>query len=1308
MSVLTRFRGYGILIVALALFSASIFFSFDKILNEEEQIASTAEENIVWTPTEAEVDLFRLLDALREFAIPDSATSHDELQLRFDVLAGRLRLLDEGGNAAKLHEIEGAERIVGDLLVRLRTIASQIAALKKGDRAGAATVTESLRQFTAPLNTLTVNTLQQADQLVESQRLRLREAYLRLVIYFAGVAVAGTLLLLLLFRGIGRANRLLRERELTEERLRDSEQRFRDYAASSSDWLWETDERGRFTYFSKGYLEKVGLDALAILGKTHEEIALIDGDEVGWERQREVMALREPFRDFTYRMGAEGAMRHIKVSGVPIFDADSTFLGYRGTGTDLTLQVEAEIEAMRARTLLSEAVESLDEGFAVFDPEDRLVQCNTRFREIYADAAHAMAPGAHFEEITRGAAYRGAFPDAVGREEAWIGERLEHHRHPQAPYDFRLKDGRWIQARETPLDNGWQVGTFIDITYQKRREEALRREALIWEQMSDGVMVTNLDGVITNWNPAAERMFGYRASEAVGKTPRLLHGPDARDLLATALEGVEREGGWSGEINFRRKDESAGTAETVVVPLRDDGGNRIAIIWVNHDITSRKESEVELLAAKEQAELASLAKSQFLATMSHEIRTPMNGMLGMIDLLLDSTLEREQQNYAETARKSGEALVAIIDDILDFSKMEAGKLDLEHADFELRRLVEDVVDLLAPRALEKGVEIAAYVAPEVPGVLKGDPGRLRQILLNLAGNAVKFTEEGGISLLVSLVEAASRRARVKFEIVDTGIGIPDQRRDGLFAEFTQVDPSYSRRYGGTGLGLAISKKLTELMGGTIGFSSKLGAGSTFWFTVDLERGTADAREAAPVVPLEAARVLVVDDNPISGGILERQLAALGLRVTATSDPDTALVVLDGAARSRQPFAFALIDQQLGPRAGEELASAIRRQASLAATRLVLLVPLGGRGEQQGAGERLFDASLSKPVHQSALAECLAELVRPEASPRPAAVPAKEPAPRSQPAAAARGLARARVLLVEDSPVNQMVATAMLAKVVAAVDTAENGREAIEALGRKRYDLILMDVAMPEMDGLEATRAIRAMPGPEGRVPIVAMTAHALESDRRRCLDAGMNDYVTKPIDRGKLLDTVARWLPKEVPLYAAATVAESVPVRQAPDPFADALVAALQTPGSETAASLRDALEGALGTPASAASRAPDETPAGLAALNAATLTQLEADTDPSVAQELVKTFVLESVARVEHIAHAADARDFATLEREAHSLKSSSGTFGALALAERAKAIEAACRDGERDTAIVLAGGLRELVASAAHAMVRHFQSSA
>jgi PAS domain S-box-containing protein len=1356
MTLVTRFRGYGILTLALALFSVSIFFSFDRMLKEQEEIAHTSEDNTIWTATEGEVELYRMLDVLREYSIQDSPVGHDELQQRFEILVSQLQRLHQGVSGAKLHAIPDAEATINDLLAQLQSVEKAIIFLKKGDRPGVLGISDTLRQFAAPLHLLTVGALHQADQTADERRQRLKDVYLQLIFYFVGVSVAGTVLLLLLFRGIRRANRLLRERELTEERLRESEQRFRDYAASSSDWLWETDDRGRFTYFSKGYLEKVGLSAVEILGKTHEEIALTDGDETAWTKQREVMALQQPFRDFKYRMRTEGEIRHIKVSGVPIFDTDGAFQGYRGTGTDLTAQVEAEIEAMRARTLLSEAVESLDEGLAVFDPEDRLVQCNTRFREFYADAADALVPGTSFEEITRAAAYRGVFPDAVGREEAWIAERTAARQDPETPYDFRLKDGRWIQAREIVLANGWRVRTRIDITHQKRREESLRREALIWGQMSDGVIVTDLHGNITNWNPAAERMFGYTAAEAIGRTPHILHGPKNETLLATVLDAVQRDSGWVGEIDFVRKDRSAGIAETVVVPLRDDSGNRIAIIWVNHDITLRKQTEVELVAAKEQAELANQAKSQFLATMSHEIRTPMNGVLGMIGLLLDTRIDEEQRGYAETVRESGEALVTIIDDILDFSKMEAGKLELERMEFDLRQVVEGVVDLLAPRAQSKGVEIGSCLAPQVPTVLKGDPGRLRQILLNLAGNSVKFTEHGGISVLVSPIDTTSARARVKVEIVDTGIGIPEHLHAGLFAEFTQVDPSYTRRYGGTGLGLAISKKLTEMMGGEIGFSSKLGVGSTFWFTVDLERGTQPSAVTARPPGLAPARVLVVDDNRITSGILERQLGAEDLSASSAADSAAALAALTAAARLQQPFNFALIDQQLGTQSGEELARQIKREPLIASTRLALVMPLGSRTDGDAARRLGFDATITKPVRQSTLVNCLARLAG--LAPQAPAVEAASDAASlgtlhadgttSYPGVTAEGahssaaaasaavsdLARMRVLLVEDSRVNQMVAMAMLAKLAAAVDTATNGVEAIEAVRSKHYDFILMDVAMPEMDGLEATRIIRSMPGPKGRLPIIAMTAHAMEGDRQRCLAVGMDDYITKPIDRTKLVQTMARWIDRNRarapgapqagkpdqswrPTLVRSTV-ERAAAPPAPQP---ARVPPRRASGGEIA---RDgngpkpaAAEGSDGVRAAdgPASAAPGGMREGIrspvsgwpAVLDSATLVQLEADTNPSVVQELVKTFILETVERLERISRAASVRDIATLEREAHSLKSSSGTFGAQALQERAGEIESACQSGKAEAAVELTTNIRELAASAAHAMVQHFSAT-
>ena len=739
-----------------------------------------------------------------------------------------------------------------------------------------------LQTFAQPLHALSVEALHQDESVRVARRVRVEEVYLELIGYFVGILVSGTILAFLLFRGMHKAQRLLSERQQTEERLRDSERRFRDFASSASDWLWDTDDRLRFTYFSKGYLEQVGINAVSILGKTFDEISVPGGDEDALKAFRNSIEVREPFRDVRFRMRPDGEMvRHIKVSGVPIFDEEGELFGYRGTGTDISAQVAAETEAERVRTLLSEAVEALAEGFVIFDPEDRLVLCNSKFRELYPQSADLVKPGVTFEEMLRGAVYRGQFSVPEGEEESWLRYRMDRHRNPQGPIEQRLSNGHWLQVNEQDLANGWRIGTRVDITDLKQREEALRREALIWEQMHDGVIITDLDGHILNWNPAAEAMFGYSAEEVLGQTPSLLRRKeDAESHTRDVLDSVAEKGGWSGEITFVRKDSTAGVCEAIVAPLRTDQGDTISIIWVNHDITQRKRAEGELRTAKEQAEYANSAKSSFLATMSHEIRAPMNGVLGMLDLLLETRIGEEQRSYAETARESGQALLSIIDDILDVSKMEAGKLALERTDFELRSVVDGVVDLLAPRSQSKSIDIAAFIEPGTPTALKGDPARIRQVLLNLAGNAVKFTESGGISITISREKGANGHAALRFAIADTGVGIPLDRQPEMFAEFTQADPSYTRKFGGTGLDLAISKKLVELMGGEIGFSSEPDVGSTFWFVLPLEAQPQPAARQEPHhEQLAGLRVLVVDDNEIGREVFKKQLLAQGMVVT---------------------------------------------------------------------------------------------------------------------------------------------------------------------------------------------------------------------------------------------------------------------------------------------------------------------------------------------------------------------------------------------------------------------------------------------
>lgn len=526
----------------------------------------------------------------------------------------------------------------------------------------------------------------------------------------------------------------------------------------------------------------------------------------------------------------------------------------------------------------------------------------------------------------------------------------------------------------------------------------------------------------------------------------------------------------------------------------------------------------EVEEARDGAISARDAKAAFLANMSHEIRTPMNGVLGMLELLLETKLEPYQRERAHTAQRSAQGLLTIIDDVLDFSKLEAGKLEVDAVDFDLRATIEEIATLLSDRASRKGLELAALVEAELPALVRGDAGRLRQILMNLAGNAVKFTERGEIVLRARLVASSGEALIVGFEVSDTGIGMSPETRDRLFLPFSQADVSTTRRYGGTGLGLSISKQLVELMGGELGVDSVPGQGSTFWFTCTF----AMAKESATVDPaahawLHGLRLLVVDDHRTTRDAIERQAGAWGVRCETADSEATALELLVAAAGERRLPAIALIDQRMPGMGGIALAQAIRRNPAIAPTRLVLLTTMSARSEADEALAAGIEAYLTKPVRQSALYDCLATLL---GQPAGAAGPS---AKRDRPPAIIGRHRRLRLLLAEDNEVNQQVALGLLERFGHEVDVVGNGVEAVAALERAAYDLVLMDCQMPEMDGYSATREIRGRRDARRSVPIIAMTASAMTGDRERCLAAGMDDYVPKPISREGLEQIFARW-----------------------------------------------------------------------------------------------------------------------------------------------------------------------------------------
>ncbi len=695
------------------------------------------------------------------------------------------------------------------------------------------------------------------------------------------------------------------------------------------------------------------------------------------------------------------------------------------------------------------------------------------------------------------------------------------------PVRLRHHDGSWVWLLAHDATRHGRPGSVElyprEVPERVRAEEWLAAQRtladVVLTMASDAYVATDERGTVVDWNRAAQTVLGWARDEVVGRSAvDLLVPPDRRTSYRDRVREL-----WQGRAF--RVDEP-----TEAVVLRRDGselpvevtawtvqvGRMRQLNLLIRDMTERKQVEQALREARERALDASRLKSEFLATMSHEIRTPMNGVIGLSGLLLETDLSQSQRRYVEGIRTAGDALLSVINDVLDFSKVEAGKLTLVEVDFDLREMVEDVVEVVAEPARAKGLELLGYVRPGVPVALRGDSGRLRQVLLNLASNAVKFTEHGEVVVRAELADDHSHAGVViRFEVRDTGIGIAPDQRDRMFDAFSQADASTTRRFGGTGLGLAICRRLVELMKGRIGVISELGEGSTFWTEIPLHRqesvGTPTASRHHDLVGL---RVLIVDNNATNRLILADQMRAWRMSPNAVDSGTAALTELREAARAGRGYDLAVLDMYMPGMDGIALAHRINADPNIPAVYLILLTS-GPSSDVPGSQAAGISACLTKPVHQSELFDSLARVLghgrkREQPTVNEAAVPSER--------------SRGRVLLAEDNDINQQVALAMLQQLRYNVDTAADGEAAIELAREHQYDAILMDCQMPVMDGYTATAELRRLEGEQRHTPVIALTASARAQDRERCLAAGMDDYLAKPIRHEQMSAIMKRWV----------------------------------------------------------------------------------------------------------------------------------------------------------------------------------------
>jgi len=1047
-----------------------------------------------------------------------------------------------------------------------------------------------------------------------------------------------------------------------ETALRDAEAVYHSLVESLPLSVLRKDARGRIQYANAQACEQIGITISELIGKTDFDLFPAELAKKYMSDDRRVMQSGELHHNVERHQVGTGKTIHVEVWKAPVYSALGDVVGIQAMFWDVSDQKDAEHQIEFEKFLLATLLETVPDSVYFKDSDSRFIR------------------------LSKSCAYKFGLDDpreALGKSDADFFS-LEHSR--KALADERgimatgkailadiehetLSDGTetWCSTTKVPLKDkkGKVIGTFgisRDVTQQKQAEQELGRERdllkTIIDNVPDLIYVKDRVGRFVTANAALLKLLHLdTAEQLIGKTDYDFSPPEMACNYVADDQIVMR----SREPLFDREESHQAEAGdpiwllTTKVPLIDDSGVVSGVVGIGHDITQRKKAEQEILRAKETADRANRAKSEFLANMSHEIRTPMNAIIGMTELVLDTQLDGSQRKYLAMVQESGEALLSVINDVLDFSKIEAGKLEIEERIFDIRESLGDAIKSFAVKAHSKQLELAFRVDPHVPRFVVGDLGRLRQVLNNLIGNAIKFTDRGEVLVQVTDLPAPQGEVCLKFSVSDTGIGIPVEKRQAIFNEFEQADMSTTRRYGGTGLGLSISSRLVKLMGGEIELSSELDAGSNFHFQVPMKcvPDGFERQHERGVVVVGGTRVLVVDDNETNLMILDEMLSSWGMLPCLANSAELALQELQQAHVRHESFALVISDVNMPDTNGYEFIAAMRQHSEFADTQVVMLTSGGRDGDGALHDNLRISECLMKPVKQSELFDSIVRCL---------GVTAPEDVGLAFDLESAPDLGQLNILLAEDNIINQRLAVGVLEKYGHRITTVEDGREALETTQKTDFDVVLMDIQMPIMDGINATRAIRQRElGTGQHLPIIAMTAHAMKGDCEKCLAAGMDDYVAKPMRAADLLGKLA---------HVIGSLAESSVI----EPTAESVDLASDTTPSETHESI---------VPNAVA----DSQPTGTTPVTRETTAASDKQTvDPAISwtqakqavggdenllRDLLRAYLGETNSLLNGVRRAVQEKDQNEILRAVHTYKGASLSVGAIRAHELALEIE-------------------------------------